>query len=106
MGGASADASHSFTPNVATCQTCHADATSLDVDGKQTEIADELEQVKTALIAKGLMDETGTIVVGDYPEAQAGALWNYLFVEEDKSEGVHNYTYAKALLDAALEALK
>jgi hypothetical protein len=106
MGGVSEDASHSFAPNPATCTECHADATSLDVNGVQTEIADKLEQVKAALQAKGLMDDTGTVVVGDYPEAQAAALWNYLFVEEDKSEGVHNPAFANAMLDAALEALK
>ena len=56
--------------------------------------------------AKGLLDGTGTIVVGDYPEAQAAALWDYLLVEEDKSNGVHNVNYANDMLDAALEALK
>jgi hypothetical protein len=106
LGGAGENANHSFMPVVATCVACHADATSLDVDGKQTEIKDKLEQVKAALQAKGLMDDKGVVVVGDYPEAQAGALWNYLFIEEDKSDGVHNMPYANALLDAALEALK
>jgi hypothetical protein len=106
MGGPGADANHSFTPNVATCTTCHADATDFDINGVQTEVAGKLEEVKAALQAKGLLDDKGTIVVGDYPEAQAAALWNYLFVEEDKSEGVHNSTYANAMLDAALEALK
>jgi hypothetical protein len=122
---------HTFTPNVATCQTCHADATSLDVNGAQTEIKDKLDQVEKALIAKGLLAEVkndGLVelvpgfvkdeyelttigveivpVVGEYPEAQAAALWNYLFVKEDKSLGVHNPPFANALLDAALEALK
>jgi hypothetical protein len=106
LGGAGTDANHTFTPQVATCVQCHADAKSLDVDGKQTEIQGKLEQVKAALQAKGLLDKDGNIVVGDYPEAQAAALWNYLFVEEDKSEGAHNYPYASALLDAALAALK
>jgi hypothetical protein len=104
MGGEAAN--HTFTPNVATCQTCHADATNFDVNGVQTEITDKLEKVKAALTAKGLLNADGVIVVGDYPEAQATALWNFLLVEEDKSEGVHNAAYANALLDAALEALK
>jgi hypothetical protein len=106
MGGSGPDAYHGFVPNVATCVTCHADAKSFDVNGVQTEVKDKLEKVKVALIAKGLMDKDGVIVVGDYPEAQAAALWNYLLVEEDKSEGVHNADYANALLDQALEALK
>ena len=106
MGGSGPDAYHGFLPNVATCQGCHDDATDFDVNGAQTEIKDKLEQVKAALQAKGLLDDTGTIVVGDYPEAQAAALWDYLLVEEDKSNGVHNVNYANDMLDAALEALK
>jgi hypothetical protein len=104
MGGDAAN--HTFTPQVATCVACHADAKSLDVNGKQTEIKDKLEKVKAALMAKKLMDDKGVMIVGEYPEAQAAALWNYLLVEEDKSEGVHNTAYANALLDQALEALK
>lgn len=97
---------HTFTPNVTACQDCHVDAKNFDINGVQTEIKGKLEEVKAALQAKGLLDKDGVIVVGDYPEAQAAALWNYLFVEEDKSMGVHNSAYANALLDAALEALK
>ncbi|HMK09849.1 MAG TPA: hypothetical protein VK449_12540, partial [Anaerolineales bacterium] len=106
LGGAGPNANHTFMPQVATCQKCHSDATSLDVDGKQTEIKDKLAQVEAALQAKGLVDKDGVVVVGKYPEAQAAALWNYLFVLEDKSNGVHNITYANALLDSALQALK
>jgi hypothetical protein len=104
LGGENAD--HSFAPKVATCVACHADAKNLDINGVQTEITKKLEEVKAALQAKGLLDDKGTIVVGDYPEAQAAGLWNFLLVEEDKSLGVHNSAYANALLDQALEALK
>ena len=97
---------HSFTPAVANCTGCHPDATSLDIGGVQTNTAKKLEEVKAALTRKGLLDSKGVMVVGDYPEAQAAALWNYLMVEEDKSLGVHNASYANMLLDAALEGLK
>lgn len=106
MGGAGPDADHHFMPVVANCVACHADATSLDINGKQTEIQDKLAQVAKALQGKGLLDKDGGVVVGDYPEAQAAALWNYLFILEDKSDGVHNIPYANALLDAALAGLK
>ncbi|RLD40946.1 MAG: hypothetical protein DRI86_14355 [Bacteroidetes bacterium] len=36
---------------------------------------------------------------------EAQAAWNYLFVMEDKSEGVHNPAYAKALIQNSIEAL-
>jgi hypothetical protein len=106
LGGAGPNANHTFMPVAGNCVTCHADATNLDVNGKQTEIKAKLEEVKAALQAKGLMDDAGAPIVGEYPEAQAAALWNYLFVEEDKSDGVHNMTFANAMLDAALVALK
>jgi len=40
------------------------------------------------------------------PEAVANAMWNYKFVVYDKSNGVHNPAYTKALLEAALETMK
>ena len=39
-------------------------------------------------------------------EAVANAMWNYKFVTYDASMGVHNSAYAKAMLEAALEAMK
>lgn len=97
---------HTFEPNVATCQTCHADATDFDVDGVQTEVQGMLDDLQAALTTKGLLDENGSPVVGSYPEAQADALWNWLYIDQDSSKGVHNPAYAKALLQASLDALK
>ncbi len=34
----------------------------------------------------------------NFSSNQAGALLNYLLVKEDRSGGVHNYRYIKALL--------
>ena len=36
---------------------------------------------------------------------EAEAAWNYLFVLEDQSNGVHNPEYAKALIGNSIEAL-
>ncbi len=57
-------------------------------------------------IADGVMDATEHAVPGTYSSARAGALWNYLTVLEDRSDGVHNPKYAKDLLQAAIDALK
>ncbi|MCL4562708.1 MAG: hypothetical protein M1281_19110 [Chloroflexi bacterium] len=105
MGGAGENADHSFTPNVSACTKCHSDAKDFDVNGEQTAIQKQLDEVKTALTTKGLLDKDGVMVVGDYPTDYAAALWNYLLVEEDRSLGVHNPPYAKSLLDAALTNL-
>lgn len=99
---------HTYTPNVTACQDCHVDAKNFDINGVQTEVEALADEVKAALIAKGMWDgEKDANIVGDYPEAQAAALWNYIYVvKEDKSMGVHNSAYTKAMLEAALEALK
>ena len=98
---------HSFEPNVAVCQQCHSDAENFDIEGVQTQVDGLVAELKDALIAKGLLDEEGEPVVGEYPEAEAGALWNYIWVAvEDKSHGVHNPSYTIALLQASIDALK
>ena len=97
---------HDFKPDLPSCVACHADAKSFDVKGAQTAVGAKLAKVQAALQAKKLLDPKGVIIVGDYPEAQAAALWNYLMVKEDKSMGVHNIDYTNALLDAALTGLK
>jgi hypothetical protein len=105
MGGAGEDANHSFTPQVANCTQCHKDAKDLNVNGAPEKLKAKLEEVKKALTTKGLLDKDGVIVPGDYDTGYAAALWNYLFVEEDKSDGIHNMPYANSLLDTALTNL-
>ena len=101
------DMTHTFEPAVSACLTCHADAENFDIDGVQTEVEALIAEVGELLIAKGLLDEEGHPVVGDYPAAQASALWNYIFIAiEDGSLGVHNPHYTMALLESAKNALQ
>jgi hypothetical protein len=102
-----ADTSHIFgEPILAACVTCHAGATDFDINGVQTEVQGMLDELKAALIAKGLLDAEGAIVAGSYAEAEAVALWNYIYINaEDKSLGVHNPTYTIDLLQAGLDSL-
>jgi hypothetical protein len=101
--------SHSFTPDIATCQACHTDAENFDINGVQTEVKAELDKIGKALVAKGVLSDitpdghpTGT----EAPEGVATALYNWLYIaHEDKSLGVHNSAYTKALLDASFTAL-
>jgi hypothetical protein len=97
--------SHLMEPQLATCQECHADAESYDVNGAQTAVDERMAELATALQAAGLIDEEGTPVEQTIDEAQATALWNYETIIEDASRGVHNPTYINAMLDAAFEAL-
>ena len=93
--------------NLAGCIACHEDIESFDRDGLQTEVKEMLEEVHVLLVAQGLIDgESGSGIPGTFTSEQAGALWNYKTVEEDRSMGVHNPKYAKYLLETALEALQ
>jgi hypothetical protein len=99
--------SHTFEPSVASCTGCHADAEDFDINGLQTEVEEMAAELGELLVAKGLLDEEGHPVVGVYPEAEASALWNYIFIVfEDESSGVHNPAFTKAMLEAGLEALR
>jgi hypothetical protein len=101
------DDSHTFEAVMSACVVCHLDAEDFDINGVQTEVEALIAQVGELLVAKGLLDEEGHPVVGDYPAAETSALWNYIFIVfEDGSLGVHNPGYTKALLEAALVALQ
>jgi hypothetical protein len=100
-------ASHTFEPSVSTCQKCHTDAESFDINGTQTEVQGMLDELEADLIAQGLLDEEGHPTVDTVPAEYAAALWNWIYIgHEDKSLGVHNPGYTKALLEASLEAFK
>jgi hypothetical protein len=91
---------------LAGCQACHSDIESFDRNGLQTEIQALSDELKRLLVTEGLITESGSGIKGTFSSAQAGALWNYKTVTEDRSLGVHNPQYAKFLLKTAIEALK
>lgn len=100
-------ASHTFEPNVETCTACHADAESFDINGTRTEVQAQLDELEELLIGAGLLDEEGHPAVESVPEDQAAALWNWIFIaHEDKSIGVHNPAYTRALLEFSLESMR
>ena len=100
---------HNFEPNVAACQGCHADIEDFDFSGLQTEVLGKLDQLGDALVAEGVLSENtvdGHPTVTEAPENVATALYNWIYIaHEDKSLGVHNPAYTRALLDASFEAL-
>jgi hypothetical protein len=104
-----ADRSHTFEPDVAACQACHADAENFDINGLQTDVQAQLDEIGAALVEAGVLSENtpdGHPTVTEAPEGIATALYNWLYIShEDKSLGVHNPAYTKALLQAALDAL-
>jgi hypothetical protein len=101
---------HHFEPAVANCKSCHPDiGNNFDYHGVQTEILALADSLGAELLALGLINENsedGHPIVTQAPADQGIALWNWIYVtHEDKSEGVHNYAYAKALLEEGLSRL-
>lgn len=92
--------------NVSGCIDCHKDIETFDRNGVQTEVGTMLEELRILLVAQGLIDGGGSSIVGIFSSEQAGALWNYRIVAEDKSLGVHNPGFTKYLLQKAIDAIK
>ena len=95
-----------LSPNLAGCESCHSDIEDFDRNGLQTEVEALIDELKALLVAEGLITETGSGITGTFTSEQAGALWNYKTVTEDRSLGVHNPSYTKFLLQTAIDALK
>jgi hypothetical protein len=95
------------------CANCHGPIDShnivredFDGDGVREGVQDEVEGLmhKLAMMLPPLNEPT-VEVVETYTPAQLKAAYNYLFVEEDGSHGVHNARYATGLLKASIEDL-
>ncbi|MBT8220558.1 MAG: hypothetical protein KJP00_12080 [Bacteroidia bacterium] len=88
---------------------CHsAGAVPALVESTQAEIQLLLDELNADLKAIGILAPlfgSDRAVKGTWTSVQVGALWNYLYVEEDKSKGVHNAQYAKTLLENSIAAL-
>ncbi len=114
---------HTFLPKVEACANCHGAISSFDdikalydfdgdrkVEGVQSEVQGLMDVLKMALLASGL-DTTGTTFVralGDTTRAkikQRAAGFNWVYVENDKSLGVHNPDYAVQLLQQSYRHL-
>lgn len=97
------------TINTAACIACHpvaADLTAL-TDDRQAQIEAKLEELEALLVARGLFNATTEQnTKGDFEGHEAGALFNYKFVKEDRSRGVHNFKYSYALLTNSIAAMQ
>ena len=120
---------HSFAPSLNACNTCH-NASNEDFDYKsvQSETQLLLEELRDKLVALGvvvaeeeieyewdeeLQDHVASDPVisyhphtGTYPMVQVQAFFNWVGLEEDRSLGVHNPAYVRALLVNSISALE
>jgi hypothetical protein len=93
------------------CADCHGPMESFDiprqdydgdgrVKGVQTEVASLMHTLAMALPPLG---EAEVVTDDTYDEAMFGAAYNYEFVREDGSMGIHNPKYAVGLLKASIK---
>jgi len=97
--------------NVNGCNTCHGSIDLSNVEAIQTEIKGLLDDIHQKLMDFKLVDNSNHAIPSakaegkgsDWTSNEAGAVFNYLLIEEDRSEGIHNYKYIKTLLTNTLE---
>jgi len=93
--------------NVVACTECHGDIDDFNIEGSQDTIVALLGELEEILLDRGVLNpNSGLWNTGTYPTDLAGAALNYIFIEEDRSKGVHNFKYAKALLRNSIESLQ
>ena len=111
---------HTWEPALNNCSNCHTTpADQLEVTGladDMTTLAGLLEQVKGEALDSNNDPISGSEVVGivhdDHPVKgyfdikAAEAAWNYLYILEDKSMGIHNPNYAKSIIKNSVANLQ
>jgi hypothetical protein len=92
--------------NTGVCAACHGDTDDFDIGDVQTNTEALVDQLRTLLFNAGLIDAEDHPVDGALPtQDQAGAVWNFLVVHEDRSHGVHNPAYITDMLESAIDAM-
>jgi nitrate/TMAO reductase-like tetraheme cytochrome c subunit len=100
--------SHDLKADLDACQKCHGGATNFNINGRQEEIRSLLQMLQSKLEtfkkahSKTIKDGQGKELVSwDTTANQIAfdrAQYNFSFVDNDRSLGVHNYKYARQLL--------
>ncbi|WP_163714072.1 hypothetical protein [Mangrovibacterium lignilyticum] len=101
------EGAHTFAePYLDACAQCHGEVDDFDINGKQTEIEGLMDELAAILVTEGVLGDDGHVITGTYPVNVARGFYNYIAVEEDKSEGAHNPDYVIAILKNTIEALQ
>lgn len=93
--------------NTAACRPCHGTIPDFNYKRVQTTTDSLMEHLGDALFTAGLIDSGGHPITGQWvSNDEAGALWNFLMAEEDRSKGVHNRDYIQSLLKSAIQYME
>lgn len=98
----------SIVENVAGCNStgCHASVEDFEYLHVQTEVETLLANIAVELQRVGIMGADHYAVTGSWSGDLAAAFANWQMFEEDRSLGLHNPDYARAVLGNTLEVLK
>jgi hypothetical protein len=94
--------------NNAGCIACHTDPDALETKIEETNTAIDglLGDLRSILLTQGVLDSSDHVIPGTMEMDQAGGVFNYLYVLEDRSGGVHNSKYSEKLLENSIESLE
>ena len=89
---------------------CHTDATAVEEDMMtlRDEMKVKMDELWNLLVAEGIANPADSTYckTGTYTNLQAGTYFNWKYMQEDRSFGVHNPIYAKQLLENSIAALQ
>ncbi len=93
--------------NVAACAPCHGTIAEFnDVDGIQAQVGTLITDLSARLQTAGLLGSNGLPKSVTTSADSAGAVWNLLMAQEDRSLGVHNAKYIIGLLQSSIQFLQ
>ncbi len=98
---------HSWAPSLDACNTaeCHGNIgliTSVTDNTRQVNFRTSLNTLKDKLTTAGLLDQSGSPVVGTFGVDSVGAVYNYEWLVDDRSSGIHNFLYTEKMLNNTL----
>lgn len=93
--------------NTGACDRCHGELDDFNKGVASFAVQDSvdalMEHLHTLLETAGLVDSTGHPLDDVVTSADsAGAVWNFLMAEEDRSHGIHNRKYIMGLLESGI----
>jgi hypothetical protein len=100
---------HTFVVSVAGCNTCHSGVEDFGHFGLQADVQALVDELGHLLEAEGIAhfeDDEWHPVPGTYSANVTAAYWNFMGVVEDRSMGIHNPTYIKALLESSIAEIQ
>jgi hypothetical protein len=110
LGGHSHNIIHDSEALVEACNQaeCHADAVDATyISQKQAVVEGLFDNLKSRFVKLGWLDDSGdldtNVVIISASADSLGALYNYFFIRNDRSKGMHNFGYDTLLLQRSLD---